>query len=67
MPLFIVTKDDDFRQHSFLRGFPPKVVWLRFGNCPTDVIAAALRDRASDLQEFVADPHKALLVLSRRQ
>jgi predicted nuclease of predicted toxin-antitoxin system len=24
----IVTKDDDFRQRSFLSGAPPKVVWL---------------------------------------
>lgn len=29
----IVTKDDDFRQRSFLYGFPPKVIWLRVGNC----------------------------------
>jgi predicted nuclease of predicted toxin-antitoxin system len=26
--LTIVTKDDDFRQFSFLRGAPPKVIWL---------------------------------------
>jgi predicted nuclease of predicted toxin-antitoxin system len=61
----IVTKDDDFRQHSFLRGFPPKVIWLRFGNCPTDLIATAFRDRVADVMMFVADPSKALLVLSR--
>ena len=27
--LVVVTKDDDFRQRSFLRGHPPKVVWAR--------------------------------------
>jgi predicted nuclease of predicted toxin-antitoxin system len=61
----IVTKDDDFRQRSFLRGFPPKVIWLQFGNCPTELIAAALRDRLADRQTFVADSAKALLILSR--
>jgi predicted nuclease of predicted toxin-antitoxin system len=61
----IVTKDDDFRQHSFLRGFPPKVIWLRFGNCPTDLIATALRDRAADVLAFANDANKSLLVLSR--
>ncbi|MGH7627075.1 MAG: DUF5615 family PIN-like protein, partial [Gemmatimonadaceae bacterium] len=46
----IVTKDDDFRQRSFLRGFPPKVIWLQFGNCSTDLIASALHDRLPDVQ-----------------
>ncbi len=31
----IVTKDGDFHQLSFLLGSPPKVVWLRLGNCTT--------------------------------
>jgi predicted nuclease of predicted toxin-antitoxin system len=61
----IVTKDDDFRQRSFLRGHPPKVIWLRFGNCSTTVIASALRDRAADVLAFAVDPTSALLVLSR--
>ena len=29
----IVSKDADFHQRSFLLGYPPKVVWLRRGNC----------------------------------
>jgi predicted nuclease of predicted toxin-antitoxin system len=29
----LVTKDEDFRRLSVLRGSPPKVVWLRVGNC----------------------------------
>jgi predicted nuclease of predicted toxin-antitoxin system len=32
----IVTKDTDFSDMSVLRGFPPKVVWLRLGNCTTN-------------------------------
>ena len=34
----IVTKDDDFRQMSFLHGAPPKIVWLSLGNAGTDAI-----------------------------
>ena len=30
----IVSKDSDFQQRSLLFGAPPKVVWLRVGNCP---------------------------------
>jgi predicted nuclease of predicted toxin-antitoxin system len=61
----IVTIDDDVRQRSFLRGHPPKVIWLRFGNCSTAVIAAALRERAGDIAAFSLDSTSALLVLSR--
>jgi predicted nuclease of predicted toxin-antitoxin system len=42
----IVTKDGDFHQRSFLFGHPPKVIWLRVGNCPTTAIEALLRRRA---------------------
>ena len=31
----IASKDSDFRQRSFLFGHPPKLVFLRVGNCPT--------------------------------
>lgn len=29
----LVTKDDDFQRLSVLFGPPPKVVWIRLGNC----------------------------------
>lgn len=60
----IITKDADFRQRSFLFGHPPKVVWLRLGNCSTDSIEAILRRRAADIEEFLVDERKALLGLS---
>ncbi|WP_413039172.1 DUF5615 family PIN-like protein [Roseofilum sp. Belize BBD 4] len=31
----IVTKDTDCRELSILLGFPPKVIWIRPGNCST--------------------------------
>ncbi len=34
----IVSKDEDFHQLSFLYGAPPKVVWVRLGNCTTKYI-----------------------------
>ena len=62
----IVTKDDDFRQRSFLRGGPPKVVWVRLGNCRTADVEALLRGRQADVAAFASDPEAALLVLARR-
>jgi len=31
----IVTKDADFSDLCVLRGFPPKILWIRRGNCST--------------------------------
>jgi predicted nuclease of predicted toxin-antitoxin system len=64
--LTIVTKDDDFRQRAFLRGHPPKVIWLRLGNCRTEEIATELRKRRVEIERFLRDPMAALLVLNRQ-
>lgn len=59
----IVSKDSDFHQLSFVHGLPPKVVWLRLGNCPTTAIETLLRRRVDEIATFVADPTEAFLVL----
>ena len=59
----LVSKDDDFRELSFLRGHPPKVVWLRVGNAGTAAIAALLESVHGRLETFVADPEESLLEL----
>jgi len=60
----IVSKDSDFHQLSFLRGHPPKVVWIRRGNCSTDDIEELLRANAANLLAFDRDSEAAFLVLS---
>lgn len=62
----IVTKDDDFEQLSFLRGSPPKVVWLVAGNAGTQRIAQLLEQHRDEIAAFVAHPSEALLVLRPR-
>ena len=37
----IVTKDVDFSDRSALAGHPPKIIWIRLGNCSTAEIASA--------------------------
>ncbi len=61
----IVTKDDDFRQRSFLRGAPPKVVWVKLGNCSTADIEHALRSRYAMIVAFAEDEVGALLMVAR--
>lgn len=37
-----VTKDDDFRDLQTLRGFPPKLIMLRLGNCTNQQVLDAV-------------------------
>ena len=59
----IVTKDGDFHQMSRKLGAPPKVVWLRLGNCSTDDIERVLCEHAPDLIEFESDPLPSILII----
>lgn len=60
----IVSKDNDFRQRSFLEGAPPKVVWLSVGNSGTEVICNLLRAERARLASFDEDSDAALLVVA---
>src|SRR5438093_12930564 len=62
--LVIVSKDSDFQHRALLLGHPPKVVWVRLGNCSTAAVVALLRTRQADLLAFEADPTVSLLALS---
>jgi len=59
----IVSKDADFHQRSFLFGHPPKVIWVRLGNCSTADVIALLRTRARDILAFDSDPGGSFLEL----
>jgi len=59
----IVSKDNDFQQMSFLFGAPPKVIWIRRGNCSVRESEAILRTNASRIHEFNSDEVAAYLVL----
>ena len=59
----IVSKDDDFRQLSFLYGAPPKVIWLSVGNATTDMILRILNDSQPAIEAFESNPVESLLIL----
>ncbi|HEV2423558.1 MAG TPA: DUF5615 family PIN-like protein [Terriglobia bacterium] len=61
--LTIASKDGEFHQRSFLRGFPPKVIWVRLGNCSTQEVAAVLRRHQSHIRLFCDDEFHAFLIL----
>ncbi len=59
----IVSKDSDFQKFSFLLGPPPKVIWIRRGNCSTAEILHILRAGFTEIQEFNMDSNEAFLIL----
>jgi predicted nuclease of predicted toxin-antitoxin system len=61
----LVTKDEDFHRLSVMQGAPPKVVWIRLGNCSTEDIAALLRQHEQAIRSFVDDRDSGFLELGR--
>lgn len=59
----IVSKDDDFRQLSMLRGAPPKVIWLQVGNCATSQIEQLLRRRYPTIESFSRGAESTFLIV----
>ena len=59
----IISKDDDFQIKSFTRGHPPKVIWLRSGNGPTDEVLAMILRFRQVIEEFEKDDSRSLLVI----
>ena len=59
----IVTKDNDFAELAVLRGSPPKVIWLRIGNCSSAAVEALLRAQQSAIAELLVDPDRNILEL----
>ena len=59
----IISKDSDFNDLSTLFGFPPKVVWIRLGNCTNQEVEAILRLHYGDVVELVENSNSGILAL----
>jgi predicted nuclease of predicted toxin-antitoxin system len=59
----IVTKDADFSELGILRGFPPKIIWIRRGNCSTQDIEMILRENFSAISDLSEDQETGILTL----
>lgn len=59
----LVTKDEDFARLSVLRGAPPKVVWLRLGNCPTHDVLRVLREHQAGIERFGQQDEATILAV----
>jgi predicted nuclease of predicted toxin-antitoxin system len=57
----IVSKDSDFLHLALLRGHPPKVVYLRLGNCSTEAVASRLLAEEQTIKDFMNNPEESVL------
>jgi predicted nuclease of predicted toxin-antitoxin system len=51
----LVTKNTDMVDLCVLRGAPPKVIWLRLGNCASSVIRDVLASNTDQITSFESD------------
>jgi predicted nuclease of predicted toxin-antitoxin system len=58
-----VSKDRDVAELAVFRGAPPKVIWLRMGNCKTAAIERTMRANVGVIEDFVTDPERVVLEL----
>ena len=59
----LVSKDSDFHERSLLHGHPPKVVWIRRGNCSVRHIELILRNKVTEIERLNADDELTYLIL----
>ena len=59
----VVTKDRDYLELSSERGHPPKVILIRTGNTPNEVVEALLRDHYTEIMVFEQDPTRGIIEL----
>ncbi len=52
---------------SIAMGAPPKVIWVRIGNGPTELVQQLLRDHVDEIAQFGADPIATFLALGRKR
>lgn len=59
----IVTKDADFSDLGMMRGYPPRIIWLRFGNCTTHEVEMALRAHYPAIKTIETDLTVGMLTI----
>jgi predicted nuclease of predicted toxin-antitoxin system len=57
----IVTKDSDFNDLAICKGTPPKIIWIKLGNCKVVEIENILRQNVDAIKNFLNEPNSAIL------
>lgn len=57
----ILTFDEDFYELQLMRGYPPKIIWLRFGNSSNLKVISKLLDNQNSIISFLSNPDSGML------
>ena len=60
----IVSKDADFHQRSLVWGHPPKLIYLKVGNCKTAYIIKILINNHEIITQFDISQYEDVLILA---
>lgn len=60
----LTSKDADFYERSLVFGAPPKIIWLKTGNCSVSETVTILRSRYIVIRHFFDDPSSTFLPLN---
>ncbi len=59
----ILSKDSDFHDMSILHGIPPKIVWIKRGNCSTKEIEALILENENAIKRFIDNSERRCLII----
>ena len=57
----IATKDSDFNDLAIYKGTPPKIIWLKIGNCKIVELENIFIKNETIIKNFLDDNHSAIL------
>lgn len=60
----LVSKDSDFYDKSMLYGHPPKVIWIKRGNCTNRQIQLLLRNKLEAISSFLQDDQVSFIAIT---
>lgn len=59
----VVTFDKDIPNIGSVRGFPPKIIWLRTGNLTNQAVVDLFLNRADEFANFIANGREGYLLV----
>jgi predicted nuclease of predicted toxin-antitoxin system len=59
----VVTFDKDIPAIGSVKGYPPKIIWLRTGNSSNSAVVSLFIDHANEFGAFIANDKKGCLMV----
>ncbi len=59
----IITFDSDFYDLNIIKGFPPKIIWIRTGNTTTKSLEILLRHKSDLIKLFLSEDYGCLEII----